>query len=576
MGSASCGRQNPHTGLQELAPHRCRAAPDPRGFLTAIGSKLCPYRSALRSNPAGRAHRPRNPAFPTAVGDWLTKGRRFASDCLPGVEALRLPWRETTRDTLPAPASLAAPVMVTMPHAGVVAGRQEGPLRLLPVGRTGSPDGRGREAGRSSYMDHTPIAIGTRTYWVSDEEKLVLLAPEDRAQHLYVVGKTGLGKSTLLRNLILQDLYAGRGVGLLDPHGDLARDVLDAIPRGRTNEVLYFNPGDLARPVGLNLLPKVAPYAAHLVVSGVLSAFRGIWGSSWGPRLEYILGHSLAALLDRGLTILALPRLLSDDAFRERVTAKVRDPVIRAFWREEYARYERRFRLEAIAPIQNKIGRLLANAPMRNILGQTRSRFDACFLMDRGRIMIANLAKGVIGEDHARLLGALLLSQFQWAAMQRSGNPDSPRTPFYLYIDEFQTFATEALTSILAEARKYGLALILAHQYLDQLTDEIRQSVFGNAGNLVAFRVGQADARILEDEFGGDVKMGNLVSLGKHEIYARLLDHGRAIMPFRGRTLPPIRGAATGHREAVIRHSQERYGRSREEVERKVDRWLGG
>jgi len=426
-------------------------------------------------------------------------------------------------------------------------------------------------------MDHTPIAIGTRTYWVSPEEKLVLLAPEDRAQHLYVVGKTGLGKSTLLRNLILQDRYAGRGVGLLDPHGDLAREVLDAIPTERTNEVLHFNPGDLARPVGLNLLPQVPRDSAHLVVSGVLSAFRGIWGSSWGPRLEYILGHALAALLDHGgLTILALPRLLLDDAFRERVTAKVKDPVVRAFWRDEYARYERRFRLEAIAPLQNKIGRLLANAPIRNVFGQARSRFDAGFLMDRGRIMIADLGKGVIGEDHSRLLGALLLSQFQWAAMQRAALPDSCRTPFYLYIDEFQSFATDAITSILAEARKYGLSLILAHQYLDQLTEEIRQSVFGNVGNLIVFRVGQADARLLEDELGGDVKMGNLVSLGKHEIYARLLDHGRAIEPFRGRTLPPIRGTSRGRREAVICHSRERYGRPREEVEAKIERWLGG
>jgi hypothetical protein len=418
-------------------------------------------------------------------------------------------------------------------------------------------------------MDQLPVAIGTRTYWVSPEEKLVLLAPEDRAQHLYIVGKTGLGKSTLLRNLILQDLYAGRGVGLLDPHGDLARDVLDAIPKGRTNDVLHFNPGDLSRPVGLNLLPKVARDEEHLVVSGVLSAFRGIWGSSWGPRLEYILGHALAALLDHGnLTILALPRLLSDDVFRERLTARVRDPIVRAFWRDEYPRYEKRFRLEAIAPIQNKVGRLLANASMRNVLCQMGTRFDAGFLMDRRRIMIA--------DDHARLLGALLLSQFQWAAMRRTAMPDAARTPFYLYIDEFQSFATEALTSMLAEARKYGLSLILAHQYLDQLTDEIRQSVFGNAGNLIVFRVGQRDARLLEDELGGDVKMGNLVSLGKHEIYARLLDHGRMREPFRGKTLPPVRGTSTGRRAAVIRHSRERYGRPREEVERKIESWLGG
>jgi hypothetical protein len=352
---------------------------------------------------------------------------------------------------------------------------------------------------------------------------------------------------------------------------------LDAIPRGRTNDVLFFNPGDLSWPVGLNLLPKVTRDEEHLVVAGVLSAFRGIWGSSWGPRLEYILGHALAALLDHGgLTILALPRLLSDDAFRERLTARVRDPIVRAFWRDEYARYEKRFRLEAIAPIQNKVGRLLGNAPMRNILGQAGSRFDAGFLMDRRRIMIADLGKGVVGDDHARLLGALILSQFQWAAMRRAALPHAARTPFYLYIDEFQSFATEALTSILAEARKYGLSLILAHQYLDQLTDEIRQSVFGNAGNLIAFRVGQADARILEDELGGDVKMGNLVSLGKHEIYARLLDEGRMREPFRGKTLAPVRGTSVGRREAVIRESRERYGRPREEVERKIERWLDG
>jgi hypothetical protein len=426
-------------------------------------------------------------------------------------------------------------------------------------------------------MDDTPLCIGTRTYWVSDEPKLVLLHPEDRAQHLYIVGKTGLGKSTLLRNLILQDLHAGRGVGLLDPHGDLAREVLELVPRSRANDVAYFNPGDLARPVGLNLLPRVPPDSAHLVVSGIVSAFRGIWGDSWGPRLEYILGHAVAALLDRGgLTILALPRLLADDGFRERVTSKVRDPVVRAFWRDEYARYERRFRLEAIAPLQNKIGRLLGNAPLRNIFGQVRNRLDVPFIMNRGRILVANLSKGAIGEDHARLLGALLVSQFQWAAMQRAANPDSPRTPFYLYIDEFQSFATEALTSILAEARKYGLALTIAHQYLDQLPDGIRQSVFGNTGNLIAFRVGQRDARILEEELGGDVKIGNLVSLGKHEIYARLLNHGKAAEPFRGRTLPPIRVSGAAKRAAIIRHSRERYGRPRKEVEEKITRWLGG
>jgi TraM recognition site of TraD and TraG len=424
-------------------------------------------------------------------------------------------------------------------------------------------------------MDSTPLCIGTRTFWVSDDPKLVLLTLDDRAKHLYIVGKTGLGKSTLLRNLILQDLYAGRGVGLLDPHGDLALEVLDFVPRARTNEVVYFNPADLARSVGLTLLPRAEPDEVHLVVAGLLSAFRGIWGGSWGPRLEYILRHALAALLDAGgYTLLALPQLLDDDAFRERVARRVKDPIVRAFWRDEYARYERRFRLEAIAPIQNKVGRLLASAPMRNILCQSRSSFDASFLMDRGRIMIANLGKGIVGEDHSRLLGALLVSQFQNAAMARAALPDSPRPPFALYIDEFQNFGTEALTSILAEARKYGLSLTIAHQYLDQLEEPIRQSVFGNVGNLVVFRVGERDAELLEGELGGDVKRGNLVSLGKHEFYGRVLDQGAMREPFRGRTLPPIGAMSPGRREAVIRQSRERYGRPREEVEAKIRRWL--
>lgn len=424
-------------------------------------------------------------------------------------------------------------------------------------------------------MDSTPVCIGTRTHWISDERKLVLLWPEDRAQHLYMVGKTGLGKSTLLRNLIVQDLHAGRGVGVLDPHGDLAREVLENVPRSRANEVVFFNPADLSCPVGLTILPRVEPDAAPLVVSGLLAAFRSIWGSSWGPRLEYILGHAFAALLDRGLTLLALPRLLHDDAFRERVGAKVRDPVVRAFWQEEFAGYERRFRLEAIAPIENKVGRLLSSAQMRNILCQPKSRFDLGFLMDRGRILVADLSKGALGDDHSRLLGALLISQFEWAAMRRLGRPDLPRTPFYLYVDEFQRFATSALTSILAEARKTGLALVLANQYLDQLSEEIRQSVSGNAGNLIAFRVGQADARILEDEFGGDAKMGNLVSLGKHEIYARLLDRGSLPQPFRGKTLPPIGAAAVARRAAITRQSRARYGRPRFEVEARINRALG-
>jgi len=420
-----------------------------------------------------------------------------------------------------------------------------------------------------------PLALGTRTFWVSDDPKLFFLTPAERRQHLYVVGKTGLGKTTLLRNLILQDLANGSGVGLLDPHGDLAEEILDSIPRSRTEEVVYFNPGDLAYPVGLNLLARVPKDEEHLAVSGIVSAMKGLWGDSWGPRLEYILSHALSALQDVGsVSILALPRLLTDERFRERVTRRIRDPVPRAFFEREYASWDHRFRNEAIAPILNKVGRLLSSAPLRNILAQVEARFDFDFTLNRGRIFIANLSKGALGEDKANLLGSLLTSQFALAALRRARLPEADRTPFYLYVDEFQSFTTDAFLSILAEARKYGLALTLAHQYLDQLAPEMQRAIFGNVGSLLAFRVGERDAELLEAEFGGSIKSGVLVNLRRHEVAVKLQSQGLPREPFRGMTLPPIQTSVSGRREIVRQRSREKYARPRATVEAKIERWL--
>ncbi|GFO82750.1 MAG: hypothetical protein A49_23770 [Methyloceanibacter sp.] len=329
------------------------------------------------------------------------------------------------------------------------------------------------------------------------------LSPVDRRQHVFVVGKSGTGKTTLLRNLILQDIVAGRGVGVIDPHGDLAVDLLDHIPPGRTDDVVYFNPADQDYPIGLNLLGRVPNEIRHLVASGVVGAMKSIWRDSWGPRLEYLLYAAAAALLEcENVSLLGVQRMFVDERYRAWVVKQVQDPVVRSFWFDEFAGYDRRFLVEAVAPIQNKIGRLLMAPPIRNILGQVRSKIDARFMMDDRRILIANLAKGRLGEDKANLLGAVLVTQFQLAAMSRADMPEDERVDFTLFVDEFHNFLTDSFASILSEARKYRLSLVLAGQYLSQVPDVIQESVFGNVGTMISFRVGEADAAVLAREFG--------------------------------------------------------------------------
>ena len=412
------------------------------------------------------------------------------------------------------------------------------------------------------------IILGLREEW--GQEAPFGLSQADRRHHLYAIGKSGAGKTTLLRNLILQDIEAGRGVGFIDPHGDLAHDVLDHIPRRRIEEVTYFNPSDAEYPVGFNLLKSVPPERAHLVASGVVSAFKSLWGTSWGPRLEYILYAAVAALSEcENVSLLGLQRMLSDSRYRAWVVRQVTDPVVRSFWVNEFESYDERYLHEAIAPIQNKVGQLLMSPHLRNVLGQVRSRIEARFIMDSGRIFIADLSKGRLGADKSNLIGSCLVTQFELAAMSRTDVPEEERRDFFLYVDEFQSFMSDSFVSILSEARKYRLCLTLSHQYIGQLRPEVREAVFGNVGSIVAFRAGQRDADVLEREFGQDYSASRLVGLGNHEVCAKLIHRE----PFVGRTLPPW-GKRHGRRNTIVRRSREKYAKPRKMVEERIRRWL--
>jgi hypothetical protein len=416
------------------------------------------------------------------------------------------------------------------------------------------------------------ITIGERTGW--GEPQPFGIAAVDERQHIYIIGKTGSGKTTLLRNLIVQHIMLGHGVGVIDPHGDLAEELLNHIPPKRADHLVYFNPGDIEFPIGMNVISSVLPDDRHLVASGIIAAFKGIWRDSWGPRLEYILYNAVSALLEcRNQTLLGVNRLLTDDVYRAKVIRQVKDPFIRAFWADEYENYEERFKREAIAPIQNKIGQFLLNPVVRNMLGQVRKKVDIPFLMNNDRLFIANLSKGQLGHDKANLLGSLLVTQFQLGAMARSARPESERRDFYLFIDEFQNFSTDAFASILAEARKYRLCLTLSHQYIDQLSEPIRQAVFGNVGTMVAFRIGYTDAEVMEKEFGKAVPATSLADLERYEAVVKLLVEGSNQEPFRAKMLPPLENRM-GSKNKLISLSRERFAMPRRKIEEKLRRWM--
>ncbi len=401
---------------------------------------------------------------------------------------------------------------------------------------------------------------------------------DDRRRHVYLIGKTGSGKTTMMENMVVEDIRAGRGVGVVDPHGDFAERLLKFIPESRMEDVVYFNPADIEYPVGFNPLELVGNEHRHLVASGLMGVFEKIWPDVWSARMQYILNNSLLSLLEYpGSTLLGIMRLLSDREYRREVVSRLTDPVVKSFWNNEFAKYTQRLEAEATAAIQNKVGQFVANPLIRNIVGQPHSTIDMRQIMDEGKIFIVNLSKGRIGEDNSALLGAMIITKLQLAAMNRVNIPERDRRDFYLYIDEFQNFSTESFANILSEARKYRLSLILAHQYIEQLDEKVQAAIFGNVGTIACFRIGAQDAELLEKEFEPEFGVNDLVNLGKHNIYIKLMIDGIASRPFSAETVEPYLEPERSFGEAIVENNRRRFGTPRAAVEKKIsEEWEPG
>ncbi len=397
---------------------------------------------------------------------------------------------------------------------------------------------------------------------------------KDRQRHMYVIGKTGMGKSTMLENMAVQDIQNGEGMAFIDPHGSAAETLLQYVPEHRVNDVVYFAPFDLDNPVSFNVMEDVGMDKRHLVVSGLMSTFKKIWVDAWSARMEYILTNALLALIEYpDTTLLSVNRLFSDKHYRNRVVEYVKDPAVKAFWVEEFAAYTDRFAAEALPAIQNKIGQFTGNPLIRNIIGQPHSSFDIRKMMDEKKILIVNLSKGLVGEGNANLLGSMLTTRIYLAAMSRADLPveQMKKMPnFYFYVDEFQSFANATFANILSEARKYHLNLIIAHQYIEQMEEDVRNAVFGNVGTTVAFRVGPFDAEVLETIFTPRFLAADLVNLGFAQIYLTLMIDGIGSQPFSAVTLPPITPPRVSCRDMVIAASRNNYARPRLEIEKIV------
>jgi hypothetical protein len=408
-----------------------------------------------------------------------------------------------------------------------------------------------------------------------NERRRFGIKTDDRRRHLYIIGKTGMGKTVLQENMVMSDIMAGHGVCYVDPHGDTAEKILDYIPSNRINDVVYFNPADMEYPVGFNILESVSEDQKHLVSNGLMGVFKKIWPDVWSPRMEYILQNCVMALLDYpGATLLGINRLLVDDDYRKRVVTKIRDPIVKTFWIAEFESWTDKYKAEALPAIQNKVGQFLAASVIRNIVAQVKSTVEIRKIMDEGKIFIVNLSKGRIGEDNMRLLGGMIIARMQMAAMERVNILEEDRRDFYLFVDEFQNFANESFASILSEARKYRLSLTVAHQYIEQLSDEVKAAVIGNVGTLLAFRVGSTDAEFLEREFAPQFTAEDLVNLPKYNIYLKLMVDGVATPPFSATTLPPM-AKFSGNAQKVIQVSRERYAIPRATINEKVLRWSG-
>jgi CxxC-x17-CxxC domain-containing protein len=414
-----------------------------------------------------------------------------------------------------------------------------------------------------------------------NEKKKFGIKRDDRRRHFYIIGKTGMGKTALVENMAVQDVKNGEGLGFIDPHGEAAENLLSHIPEERINDVIYFNPANMERAIGFNVMEKVDQDHRYLVASGLMGVFKKIWPDVWSARMEYILNNTILSLLDYpNSTLLGINRMMADAEFRKKVIEKVTDPVVKSFWTKEFSSWSQQYAAEAVAAIQNKVGQFTSVPLVRNIIGQVTSTIDMRDIMDNKKIFIANLSKGRIGEDNSMLLGALIITKLQLAAMERVNIEEEERKDFYLYIDEFQNFATRSFVNILSEARKYRLALTLGHQYIGQLDDEdkssqLRDAIFGNVGTIVTFRLGAEDAEFLEKEFTPSVFIEDMINLPKYNIYTKLMIDGISGRPFSAETLPPIKKQEKEIKEKIIRVSGERYGTSRKKVEEKLSRWLG-
>ncbi len=421
----------------------------------------------------------------------------------------------------------------------------------------------------------TPFAVTD----FRDMKRRFGIKDKDRAGHIYILGKTNTGKSTLIQNMAASDIERCHGLALIDPHGDLSEAVLNLVPRDRVKDVIYFNPADLAYPIAFNPLDKVEPDKCHLIVSGLISVFKKMCSrdSFWGPRMEHILRNCIFALLEQPQSTLAdIPSLLTDKYFRAEVVARITNQTVRQFWLLEFEKYNVWLKSEASAPILNRIGQFLSTPLIRNIVGQPKSSFNLRQIMDEGKILIADFSKGKIGEDNCSLLGSLLVTKLQLAAMSRADTPEEERRPFFLFIDEIHSFVTMSFMDILSEARKYGLYLTLSHQYVEQLDERVRAAVIGNVGTIISFRVGSEDARFLAREFHPVFSESDLVNLPNHHIYLKLMIDGHTSEAFSAVTLPPARAAASS-REEIICWTRKNYGTPREEVEGKIKlRQAGG
>jgi hypothetical protein len=398
---------------------------------------------------------------------------------------------------------------------------------------------------------------------------------DDRMRHIYVIGKSGTGKSTLLENMIIDDVNAGRGVVVVDPHGELADKVIDAVPESRIKDVVVFDPSDREFPIAFNILDVIHEDQKGNVASGFVGALKKIFGNSWGPRLEYILRNATLAILDtEHPTMLGIPQMLTDASFRNRVIPMIKDPVVLDFWKNEWAAKDQKQQVEEMGSILNKVGQFLSTSLIRNIVGQPKSGFDMRQIMDDKKILIVNLSKGKIGEDNSALLGTMMITKVQLAAMSRADVAPSERPECFLYVDEFQNFATESFATILSEARKYNLGLTIAHQYIAQMTPEVKDAVFGNVGSMISFRVGSEDATALKPEFTPVFDENDLVNLQRGNIYIKLLIDGLAMPAFSAQTMPP-RPLIETHRSEVINYSRLKYAIPRAEAETLIDETAG-